>query len=130
MSDQPDEYQPHLPQHLVDETERRKALVKARIAANQKAAFWQRMLGEPIGRREFWAIMEETGALNTEFKYSPDGAISMEVTWTAFGKARYMWSVYRSLFAMATDQIVLMHKENDPDFQPEPKRRETDSEDE
>lgn len=114
-----DSYQPHLPQELVDETARRREAVRIRIIERERVRFWQRMLGDKTGREQFWLILEETGALSSEFKYAPNGAITMEATFAAWGKARYMWSIYRTLFAAATDLVVMMHRENDPAFLPD-----------
>lgn len=116
-----DEYEQHLTGEAREEYKRRIAEVQRRIAAKDVNRFWVRMLADKVGRKEFWSLLEQSDALRFEFKYSPNGSISMDVTMAALGKARFMHSVYRAVFPLATDQIVLMHKENDPDFQPEPK---------
>lgn len=116
-----EEYHQHLDGEAGDELKARLEMVQRRIAAKETERFWRRVLGDKEGRKQFWSVLDETDAFSIPFKMTPAGQHDHDATLIALAKSRYGFGLYRRMFVIATDLIVLMHQENDPDFQAEPK---------
>ena len=98
----------------------------ARVKKDDELAesFWRSVLGDAIGRREIWAILQTAGTFDERFSVGPNGFPQSEATWFSAGQKALGLRIYHSLLVRDHQNVYQMHLENDPRFTKiKPKRR-------
>lgn len=88
---------------------------KAR-AEDEARAFWGRVLGDPVGRRELWGILEALKWRETPFQVGPNGFPQPEATWFQAGQREAGLRLYHKLVHHTREGVALMLDEHDPRF--------------
>lgn len=107
-------------QHL---EERRK---KIREDDDSAARFWREVFADPIGRREMWAILADSHALETDrFATGPVGFPQDMASWHWAGARDLGLRLFRGWMRLDPDGVLKMIQEHDPAFKtaPQPRRR-------
>lgn len=104
-----------MPSAVNPESQRKRRRRKARIE-DELAAFWQRVLDEPIGRRALWGILESGGMTRTTFACGPSGVPQPEATWFHAGARDHAERIYNTWLKQARAGTLKMLDEHHPDF--------------
>ena len=94
----------------------RKQRTRSRLQTKQSAAFWQRVLGTEVGRRELWRILASAGAFETPFACGPTGFPQPEATWFKAGQQEFGLRLFFSWQRLDPQGVLVMQQENDPRF--------------
>ena len=117
----PDDDDDFTMQSAVDEETHRKMVRKQAIEARKAEKFWLTVMDTAIGRQEMWRLMEDMGAFRSEFAVGPTGFPDVNATFFKLGQSKYGLGLYHRLMALAPNQVILMHQEQDARFM-KPKR--------
>jgi len=95
----------------------RKRLSRVEREEQERAAFWQSVMADPVGRRIIWQFLTlDCHAFETRFAVGPNGFPQSESTWFEAGRQEVGQRLYKSLLKRCRDSVFVMHDENDPDF--------------
>lgn len=128
MDDDDERAEEPVPDDNPDIAEERKGLQqkrqRARRADEEAAIFWRAVFADPVGRREMWAILDDTHAFDARFGNSPNGSPDPLATYYQSGKRDVGSRLWRSWLRLDPEGVLLMTKEHDPAFKstPEAKR--------
>lgn len=100
----------------------RKRVREAERQEREKQAFWKAVFANPVGRREMWAILNESHAFEERFACGPNGFPQVEATWFHAGEQSLGQRLYQSWVILDRAGVFLMQDEHDPRF-PKPKRK-------
>lgn len=105
--------------------ERRKQQSDDDIRREQAETFWKQIFANPVGRREMWALLQQTHPFETRFACSPTGFPQPEATWFHAGEQDFGLRLYHSWMALDPEGVMSMQREFDPRFQKRdgPKRK-------
>lgn len=99
------------PKLLAAQSDRKRSYVK------QREQFWQRVLADPIGRQELWAIIGvEAHAFETKFACGPNGFPQTEATFVAHGEQMLGQRLFQTLQQIDFEGAWLMLCEHDGRF--------------
>lgn len=91
---------------------------KRKLEQQNLADFWKRTLGDPVGRRAMWGILDSLKTFETRFACSPAGFPCPEATWFQAGEQATGQRLYHSFMKFDLEGTWLMLKEHHPDFVP------------
>ena len=94
----------------------RKQRTRSRLQTKQSAAFWQRIFGTEVGRRELWRVLESAGTFQTPFACGPTGFPQPEATWFRAGQQELGLRLFFSWQRLDPGGVLLMQQEHDPRF--------------
>lgn len=92
----------------------------------QVTEFWQRILGDPIGRRVMWGILDGFHAFETKFACTPAGFSSPESTWFHAGQQDCGLRLYHTFMRFDLEGTNRMLQEYHPDFVKSKGKRKSD----
>lgn len=94
---------------------KRKARRK-KLAEDDGLVFWQKVLSDPVGRREMWKILQDAQTFKVKFGVGPNGFPSPEGSWFAHGQQAFGMGLYHKWLFALPQLVYLMHAENDDRF--------------
>lgn len=121
MSDAPEEEDPgadHTPD-LTDRRSVRRTRDRQLREQRERAAFWQAVLADKVGRREVWRLIADLDwghAFNTKHAATPVGFPDERATWEYLGQQQLALRFYHDLMAIDPAGVMLLHQEFDPRF--------------
>lgn len=108
-------------QSAVDPKDAAKRGNRKKLQAREDADFIRRALAEPAGRRFFWGLFQDSGALQEKYGFGPYGHPNPEATWRFAGQKDFGLALYHRLSALDRAGILSLHDEFDSRFQDMPK---------
>lgn len=90
---------------------RRKVRQKKLVDENSDA-FWKRVLADPVGRHEFWQILDKSQAFGLPIGFAPNGSTSTEATLYKIGQQQLALSLFRKWLLLAPELVYLMLEEH------------------
>ena len=100
-----------------DEQQQAEQVARKRSYAKQREEFWKRVLADPVGRSELWAIIGiEAHAFETKFACGPNGFPQPEATWVAHGEQKLGERLFQTLQQIDFENSWLMLSEHDGRF--------------
>ncbi len=87
-----------------------------RTRKREDDAFWAGLFSTQVGRRAMWSILESAHAFAPTFACGPTGVPQPEATWFHAGEQQLGQRLYQGWLLRHTEQVALMHAENDPRF--------------
>jgi len=95
----------------------KKRETKAQLRQRQSDAWWNKLLSDPVGRREMWGIIQtECHAFEERFATGPNGFPQSEATWFEAGRQSVGQRIWQTMFMRDPAGAMLMLAENDSRF--------------
>lgn len=92
---------------------RRKKQARAEIVERDSGLFWRRVLADPVGRREIWALLHIASCFNERHASGPSGVPDPEATAYYRGQRDFAFNWYLRLAKVDRPGVFLMHDEHD-----------------
>lgn len=97
---------------------------RSRLKADNRKAFWERTLADPMSRQVLWELLADLGTFEDKFACTPAGFPDAAAREFYAGQKAFGSRLYRTLMIAEPARIVQMHQEHDPAFsKPKPPRR-------
>lgn len=122
----PEGEEPEIP-NAADEAGQRKVKRESRRSKEQAKDFWRRVLADPIGPREIWALLQSCHTFEERFACGPNGFPQVEATWFEAGQQAFGQRLYQTLILYDREAVFKMHDQFDPRFaKPKAARKDED----
>lgn len=116
-ADPPETEQPEQQFDAGEPAQVKKRESKAKLRERQADAWWAKLLGDPVGRREMWGIIQtECHAFEERFACGPNGFPQEQATWFEAGRQSVGQRIYQTMFMRDPAGTMLMLAENDARF--------------